>query len=112
MTLIPRVKASAGNTKMVGSSLGNAPLCQNLRVLRIANALQRCSYVEERKKAHWFWLVANQMSDAERAPRAAAQPLLFQPATVFGSQQNAAGHNEVELLAPKVIFFTKIPRAS
>lgn len=70
LTLIPKVKASVGNPKMAGSSLGtgvNAPLCQNLWVLHIANSLEQCSYVEERKKAPWFGLLANEMWDVESA---------------------------------------------
>lgn len=36
---------------------------QSLWVLHIANSLQQCSYVEQNRKARWFWLVKNEMLD-------------------------------------------------
>lgn len=39
---------------------------QSLWVLHFANSLQQCSYVEQNRKVHWFWLVKNEMSDLER----------------------------------------------
>lgn len=39
---------------------------QSLWVLHIANSLQQCSYVEQNRKACWFWLVKNEMLDLWR----------------------------------------------